>query len=338
MANRFATKHQWGLEAVNGTAVAADTMLMCAPRPLNPDRALQRAMDASGLRAPSNNARHYGYLVQDTLNFDADHPLYFQILPMLFSIGLKGNITPTEQTVGQGDYLWAFGPALTGSNSLDSITLEEGDDTQAYEVEYVMAERFQISGDVVQDTGVAAVNMAVDFFGRQRTATSFTGSIALPTVEFLNANAARLYKDSAWAGVGGTELAGILRGFDVEIITGVHHKRTGSANNYFTTHGQSYVDFNLALTLERGAAADAIWDDMNAKTFRVLRLAIEGSQIGTGDNQSLIVDFGGYFDQVVPVNAEDRGNNLDAAVFVSKYDATGAKHLDVNVTTDVAAI
>lgn len=335
MANRFAQKFQWGKETVNGTAVAADTMLLADPKPLRPDRSPTLIRHAIGVRSNADSVETYQYLVRDSLRLGH---AYFQILPMLLSCGLKGTITPTETTGGQADYLWTHTPAVTGSNALDSITLEEGDDTQAYETEYVMFERLRISGQIAQDQGESPVVIEADYFGRQHTGTSFTGSLSLPSVNFMNAKLARFYLDTAWAGVGGTEKTGILRAFDIEILTGVHPKFLGSAAQYFTSHGQGDIEVMAAFTFERGAASDAIWDAMQAKSLQVARLTITGPVIGTGTAHKLTLDIGGIWQDVIPMNQEDRGNNIDTALLHSKYDATGAKALAVTVTTNVAAI
>lgn len=340
MGERAFSKLQWGKETTRGTAVAADTMVLAAPIQITPDRTPHRPQDLSGVRSRSRAGRSYfyEYLVRNSLNFDADHPGYFQILPMLFSCGLKGNITPSEVTPAQGDYLWPFTPSLTASNAPDTVTLEVGDDVQAYETEHVMFERYQIAGEVSQDGGPAQVTLAADFFGRQWSTASFTGAIALPTVTPMNSALATITRDTAWSGVGGTAVNSILRAFNIEILTGVHPKFHGSAARYFNVYGESYIDVMASFTFEGNSDADAIWDLMNSQALSVVRLAITGPQIGTGTNHSLIVDVGGTWENVIPMGGEDRGNNLHTAVLKGEYDPTGAKMLQLSVTTNVAAI
>lgn len=338
MGERAFTKFQWGLETNRGTAVAADTYLLAAPMAINTDRTLQFPMDLSGTRARAMRSTTYEYLVQNTLSFDNDHPLYFQILPMLFSCGLKGSVSPTEQTPAQTDYLWDFTPSLTAANAPQAITLEAGDDTQAYECEFTMFERIRISGEVGQDGVGSPVNGDFDFFARQWTAASFTGAISLPTTNIMSAKVASFYLDTSWAGVGGTQKTGLLRSYDIEILTGVHPKFAGDANKYFNTYGESYIDVMGTFVFEGNSDADAIWDAHRAETFQVLRLLIEGPQIGTGNNHSLQIDIGGKWETVTPIQSDDRGDNLHGAVFHGHYDTTGAKLLQVMCTTNVSAI
>lgn len=338
MGERAFSKLQWGLEGTPGTAVPADTMLLSAPISVEPDRTPQYSQDLIGVRSRSVRSFIYEYLVQNSLSFDNEHPPYFQILPMLFSCGLKGSVTPVEQNSGQADYLWGFTPDLTALNAPESITLEVGDDTQAYETEFLMFERFRISGDIAQDGVGSPVNIEADFFGRQWTPTTFTGAISVPTVENMAAKVASFFLDTTWAGVGGTQKTGLLRSYDVEILTGIHPKFTGDADKYFNTYGESYPEFMANFVFEGNADADAIWDAFNSQALQVVQLKLEGSQIGTGDKHSLVLDLGGTWESVVPLSDEDRGNNLHSAILHHKYDGTGAKVLQVNVTTDINVI
>lgn len=332
------SKIQWGLEATRGTPVAADTMLLAAPISIDPDRAPHYPQDVAGLRARTTRSHIYEYLVRNTLSFDADHPAYFQILPILFSLGLKGSVTPSEQTPSQSDYLWTFTPSLTASNAPQAGTLEVGDDVQAYEAEYMMFERYRIAGQVNQDGGNAPVTIEADFFARQWTATSFTGALSIPSTEIMNAKLAQFYLNTAWADVGTTEKTGLLREFSIEILTGVHPKFHGSSSKTFSTYGEGFIGFMANFVFEGNSDADAIWDTLNSQALQVARLKISGSQIGSGENHSLTIDLGGTWQRVVPMSSQDRGNNLHAAILQDKYDATGAKILQVAVSTNVSAI
>lgn len=337
-ANRWATKIQYGKESTRGTAVAATKVLFAAPMAIDPDRKPVYYKDGTGLRVNAHNSKIYQRMVRNTLRFDSQHPLYFQALPMLFSCGIKGNVTATETTGGQGDYLWSHTPTLNASNAPDALTIEGGDDTQAFECEYSMFERYKISGQVSQDGGDAPVTAEADFFGRQWSPVSFTGSLALTTPTYMNSKLSRLYIDTAWASVGSTEKTNILRAFDIEILSGVHPKSFGSANEYFDSFGESDYELMLTFDLEGNSDADAIWDAYLAQTFQVLRFVINGPQIGTGTTYAMTLDVGGTWEYATPVSSEDRGNNITKAMFRSKYDATGAKLFQLSETVNSNAI
>lgn len=335
MTSRVFTKFQYGKESTRGTAVAATKMLLAAPKAIPQDRTPRFVEDALGVRAHAVRAAIDQILAEDTLSIpDA----YFQCLPMLFSCGLKGNITATETTGGQGDYLWTFLPSMTAANAPDTITLEMGDDTQAYEIEYLFFKRYKIALQVAQGAEASPVSIEADYTGRQVSTSTFTGAISVPTVTTMNGKLARLYKDAAWTNRGTTELTNVLRGAELEIITGVHHKFFGDGNQYFATHGESYIDAMLTLDLERSAAADTLWDEMRALTAKAYSLKINGPQIGTGSTYNLTVNLWGMPEQAVPLNAEDRGNNIDRFLIHGMYDTTGAQILEVKVTTNASTM
>lgn len=336
MGNRFFSKVQYGKESPRGTAVAADTLLLGRVPAVNSDRTPIFPREDVGINAAAVRSVIHQYLYSNTLS--SEHG-YFQLLPALFGCGLKGGVTATETTSSQGDYAWAFTPSLTAAaaNSPDSLTIELGDDTQAFEVEYCMFERIRISGQVAQGMDASPVTIEADFFGRQLTPTTFTSAISLPTAEPINAKLARLYLDTSWSGVGGTEKTNILRSFDIEILTGVHPKFAGSGYKYFNTHGEGLIEVTANFTFEGNSDADAIFDLHQANTFSVARLKVSGATIGSGVAHSLSIDIGGKWENVSPLSGEDRNDNLHTAVLRGHYDATGAKLLQVNVVTDVSA-
>jgi hypothetical protein len=335
MSERALSKLQFGAESSRGTAVAADTLIIGGEiGPIPVDRVPVFPEDALGVRARSSRAVIYNYLAQNTLRIEHG---YFDILPMILSCGVKGNITAVEQTGGSADYLWTFDPSMTASNDLDSITLEMGDNSDAYELEYLMFERIKLSGVVAQGTDAAPVSIEADYFARQVTKTSFTGAITAAAVEPMNAGLSRIYIDSTWANRGNTEKTALIRAWELEILTGLHPKFFGSANRYFDNHGESFIDAMLTLTLEGGATADDEFDIFRTGSNQAIQIAINGSQIGAGENFSFKASLWGAYENVIPMNEEDRGNNITTAVFHGLYDITGATILELLTTVDTNA-
>lgn len=336
MGSRYFSKVQFGKEGTRGTAVAADTILLSQIPAIGSDRKPVFPSEHVGINAPSVRSVIHQYLYQNTLSIEHG---YFQALPAIFGCGLKGGVTASETTASQSDYSWDQTPALaSGSdNAQDALTFELGDDTQFFKTEYAMFERIRISGQVAQGQDASPVSIEADFFGRQLTPISATTGISIPSVEPMNAKLSRFYLDGAWADAGDTEKANILRGFDIEIITGLHPKFSGSAARYFNTHGQGLISVTANFTFEGNSDADAIFDAHQAKTFQVVRLAVNGSAIGSGVNHSLVIDIGGEWDSVSPLSSEDRGDNLHSGVLIGRYDTTGAKMLNVVTVTNVAS-
>lgn len=335
MGERSLTKYQAGIESTRGTAVAATRIIGADPKAIPTDRVWEPVRLAKGQRVDRTHKRNDELLVRDTLTFSNG---YFQVLPMLFQCCLDGAITPAEVNVGQSDYKWDITPSLTAANEPDTLTIEMGDNVQAYEVEYAMFNRLVFSAELGQDGAASPVKIEADYFGRQVTPTTFTASQALHTgLEFMNAKLARLYMDAAFADVGDTEQTALLRGFSLEILAGNHPKFMGSANKYFDTYGEGDLAVMLTLTLEGSSGADAIYDLFRAGTEKAIRLDILGSQIGSGGVRTFRTDLYGYFESVEPLGGESNGNNLHQVLFVAQPDSSG-NFIDIDVITDEATV
>ncbi len=338
MGNRFFSKVQYGKETVRGTAVAATKILLGQVPAVNSDRKPAFPNENVGVRADAIRSVVHQYLYTNTLSIEHG---YFQALPWFFGCGLKGAVVPSEQTPAQADYLWDFTPSMAMAvlNNPDSSTIELGDDTQAFEAEYAMFERIRIGWQVSQGLESSPVKLEADFFSRQLTPTTFTPALSLPAVEPMNGKLSRLYIDPTWAAIGATEKTNILRGADVEILTGVHPKDAGSGFKYFNEHGEGVIMVTANLTVEGLTAANAIMTAHLAdpQTFQAVRLKINGGQIGTGLPHSLTLDIGGVWESVSPLGSEDRGDNLHTAVLRGYLDPTGGKLLQVAVSTNTQA-
>jgi len=328
---------QFGKETVNGTAVAADTVLVGEHQPITPDITNEIIQEDIGVRAEGFRARNGDVkLVTDAIRIPH---AYYQALPALLSCGVKGSIGPSEQTSGEGDYEWDFDPSMTASNSIDSLTLELGDDDAVLEREYLMFEGYRIQWEVPQQRASSPVLFEGQYFARQNTdTTGFTAALSLPSTENLVGKLFRYYRDTSWAGLGGTEKTGALRGADIQLFTGVHPKFMGGANKYFDSHGENELRFTAAITFEGGTEADAVRTLMEAATKSFVRLEASGAQIGSGVNHKFTLDLAGFWVDVVQMDGEDRGNNLWTAMLYGMYDTTGGKVYRTAVITDVSAI
>lgn len=336
MGSEFFNLTQYGKEdpGARGTPVAATRLFIGQMQPIKSDRKPVYPVEHRGVRAESFRSVIHQYLYTNTLS--TEHGC-FQHLPLFLGGGVKGAVTPVEQTTDQDDYLWAFTPSMTAANNPDSFTLRMGDDNQAWISEYCMFERIRISGQVAQGAEASPVRVEADFFGRQIQEGSFTAAQSEPSLEPLNAKLARLYMDTSWAGVGNTELANLLRTFDIEILTGVHPNFAGSAAKTFNRHSEGIIAVMGTFGIEGGSDAADLFADHQANTFSVARLEINGGQIGSGDNHQLQIDFGGTFEDVTPISGAERGDNLATFVLHDYYDTVASKKLQLNLTTNINA-
>jgi hypothetical protein len=341
MGNKVLTIVQAGLEAVNGTAVAADTRLVAEVALPDSDRELVVPGAGTGKRVPEvlDNA-YYRRLSCEGITLTTPDGAYFQLLPLLLSSCVDGNITPVEQTPSEGDYLWTFTESLTGTEDLDTFTLEVGDQfagNSALEIAYCIVKELSFIGNA--ETGEMTISATID--GDKLTPTTLTSVATLPTFEPIHGKKVRLFIDSSWATLGNTEVTGTLLDFTVPLIGGGHHKRRGDSALTPGAHGQDKVEMMATLGLEHNAAAiaeEALYY-ADTTTIRYIRLQVEGAQIGAGDNHTLVIDMAGVWQTWAPfTNRDQDGNTISVGTLKVGYDVTGTRAFNIAVTTDVAAI
>jgi hypothetical protein len=332
MGSEMFRKVQYGKETVRGTAVAATKMWMGSAT-LPKDREPVHPQDALGLRVRAARTEILQLLADPvTLAMDGDAGAYYQGLPLLLGTTLRGGVTASETTGGQGDYAWDFSPSLTAAAAPDTMTLEIGDNDQNYEIEYLMGKTLTFDWAFGEN---GFMNVSGEYFGRQVTPSTATGSLTRPTITAINANTGKFYVDTAWSGLGGTQKTGLLRSGNIQIATGNHPKWLGSGNRYFDSYGEGYLDVTGQLVLEGGAEAKAIFDLFQAGTARALRFSWTGPQIGTGTNHSLRIDVFAAFDEVIPLSGFADGNTLYSVTFTGVTDNLSTAHLlGVAVTTN----
>lgn len=335
MGSKYLSKVQYGMESTRGTAVPATRMWTGAALAIPSDTKIAYPEEQFGVRAAARRAAVQQKEFRSTLV--SEHAI-FQALRLLLECGLKGGVTWAEVTPAQSDYKGIYTPSLTAANAPKACTIEMGDDTQAYEVEYCQFERIHLSGSIGQGAEPSPVKLEADFFGRQVTATTFTAAQSPHTPTGINAALSRLYIDTSWASVGGTELASLMRTWDLEILTGIHPVWSGSANTYFTHYNESVIGVMFGFTIEAGVVSAAKYLLQQSQTFQAARIDLVGPQIGTGTNHRLRVELGGTFEEVTQNESDDRGDNLSAFVLHGLYNDTGAKELVVECTTNVDAV
>jgi len=313
-------KIQYGKEGTRGTAVPATAMwpgIVSVPA----DRKPKYPEEVLGLRSRSQRSVIHQILA-DGLTLSMEDGI-FQKLPILGLVTLKGGVSGVEQTVDQADYLWDVTPSLTAANAPDTMTLEYGDDTQAYEIEYVMGKSLKFSGKIGADE---PVKVEAGLFGKQITPTTFTAALTPTNGEAMIANLAKLFIDSTWATLGSTQKTDLLREFSVEILTGNHPKFYANGSKLMSGYGEGFLDCLVALTFEGNAAADGYFDGFQAGTNYAIQLLIEGTQIGTGEKHTLELDFFGDFEEAIPLASEQDGNNLHTLMFHTFSDGQATPH------------
>lgn len=333
MGARAFKKIQYGkeLKTAKGTGVASTGMFL-GDASVPSDRSYVFPKYNLALKAQASEAHLYQQLVDGfTLSLEDG---YFQALPWLLSMALKGDITAVVHTTGQSDYDWPFSPSLVAGNTQDSFSVEIGDDAQAYLLTYCMAKKITIAGALGQNQ---AVKVSAECYAKSIIPTTFTPALTIPAIEPMVANKAELYIDPLWANKGATVKTGLLRDYSLEIITGLHPQFHG-AGLVMDAHGETYIDAMLRLTLEGNSVAKGYYDAMQAKTPMAIQLKIPGGQIGSGQTHFLKASLWGVFEAVEPMGSEADGDNLHVALFHGLYGTVGAAMLALDVCTNKATV
>lgn len=320
---------QIGKEVTHGTAVAATAVLnMESAGILNLDRQGSSPQeDYSSLVANQPGRGSYG--VRAATLQQRGVVRFEDYLQFLFS-GVEGGITPT----GVGPYVWAFTRDATG-DTLQSRTIEEGDNIQAYKMSYGLITQHKVSFSELTAPGHSEWQLEADWLGQDKVATTFTGSVAsIVGAETAMGHLTQLmWGDTATAFASLTEQVGILAA-DITIPSGVVARKQGGTTDTFDTHGRQATKVNGNLTLYQTAGTKtALFDVFTAAgsvmTEKRARIKVSGSgtKVITWDMRLRL--------HAVPV-AESNGATIYRAEFESVYDSTLASDLVVTVTNSVA--
>jgi len=333
MGERALTEVQYAIEATAGVTITATRKLLKVVEPMKVDRVPSFPEEDFAARAKSLRSWIGQHMVSDTLTFNE---AYFEMLPFIFSCGLRGGVTATTAATGvTGNiYGWNFTPSMVATNTPDSFSLEKADDVVNYQCGYGMFERINIKGTINQGGEVSPVVVTGDFFAKEWSSHA-AADIAPIEVFAINAKLAELDIDALWTNLGTTPMTNTLRAFEYDILTGLHPKMLGTAAKYFPIHGEGIIDVTLALTFEGNALASTEYGHFLTQTDRATRLTLinPATLISHGANSQLVIDVFGRWREVIPFAEEDRGNNLFTLVLQSLLDPA-----DYLITPDMLAV
>lgn len=238
--------------------------------------------------------------------------------------------------VGTGagaDKTWTQTPANTGSNSPKSFTLDLGDDTQNWRLQYCMWKTIKISA-----ARGGLTDLSLDGFAQRSIKTAK----ATPAT-----NAAVKIGGSLWTIKFATTLAGLtgasivqnfLLDWELEITTGLTWRHYMDGNLYGSQHVETDLSFTLKMTVESTAqAVTQFYDKWDAETLDFIRLKAVGPTLGA-TNYSAQIDLPVYYDEPDPISGEDDGVNLYTVTAKGTYDGTSAASLGLVTVNSLATL
>lgn len=327
-------KLQLGQQSAFGTNVAATHQLLgeWSWREMD-DR--YRAPYPRGINA---NVGGLGITTRKGVEIDIDGDLSAEEFVWTMNGGVKGGVSGTGPT--DGTYTWTWTPELTTFPTESYYTFEqvEGDGTTnhvARECGDAHLDSFEITFG-----GTDKVGFRRRWVGRASQSSTPTGSLAAqsaqePLVSALGA----VYIDTSWAGLGGTQITGVIRSGRFAYTSPFVPKYTTDARSDKDLTGYHYdrgFNATLDLTAEIDATlATALITAWRSNSGRWVRLKFLGSVTGGGTTQRYVQIDGAY--RFVGEPQYDDETRVVSVSMESYYDTTGTKALEFKAVNAMAA-
>lgn len=321
---------QLGVETTPGTAVAATTKWR-GEGTIQDTTEVVNVPEDIGYLAPVN--RTHIPAVGGALTLD-DTPATFEQLPYIGMAGIKA-VTPTQDGVGS-DYIYDFVFSTTAANSLKTYTLEGGDDAGAEEMAYGFVEKFTLTGKPRE-----AIMVKSDWVARQVAPSTFTGALAVPTVEDMLFQKSKLYIDNSAGTIGSTQITNSFMGFEFSAKTGLISKFTGDGNKYFSFTAITEMELELKVTFEHDSNAVSEKAAWLAETLRLLRISVQGSALQTPGTtysyKTMNLDFAGKWKSFEKIDEVD-GNDIVTGTFMPLYSSTDTLFAKMTIVNELSAL
>lgn len=324
---------QMGIESTKGTAVAA-TRRIVGDGVYFEEQDTYRAAYPRAVRATVGGA---GTIIQKRTRLEMATDLSAEQILWPLLTGIKGAVTPTTGTDLE---TWVFTPQLTTSViTLDTATVEfaQGDGTTQHyygESAYCFTTGFKISSAF---GGVPKLSWSMA--GRARQTDTITGSLVpYTTLEELTHPLLKVYLDTSWSGLGGTQLATIVRSLNFECMTGVIPDFTadGRADKDMTKHSVGKLGGKLSMVLEMDSVGAAQFTKFRANDLVYIRAIWTGRTIDA--STSAVQIDGAYRFTADPKRGRDGEQVLVTSDLEAVYDATGTKILEFTARNELGAV
>jgi len=261
--------------------------------------------------------RSYIAKVLAAITFD-ETPATFEQLPYLLAAGIENITTGSADGAGTGK-IYQYDFPTTSANSIQTYTIEAGDNEQEEQCLYGFVERIHLAGAAGE-----AVMMEADWLGRQVATGSYTASLSLPTVEEILFGKGKLYIDPAGS-IGSTQKSNTFLEFALDIQTGWVPVFTGDGNLYWTFNKNVGPEVTLDVTFEHETTSIAEKAAWRAETARAIRMLWEGSELATAGTtytyKTLNIDLMGKWESFEKIDERD-GNDIVTGTLRGRYNST----------------
>jgi hypothetical protein len=313
------SKIQFGKETVSGTAVAATTVWRGMGSMISDDRTLEEIEEMSGIFEGPDRTNITAY--KSTLDL-ASTPLTFEQYQYLWAMALAGPTTGAADGPGT-DKIYATTLPTTSIATPISYTIKAGDDFEVEQFAYSVCTK--IGMEFV--AGKTAM-MSGGLVGRQTATSTFTGAIALPTVEDVLGSKFTVFLDDVSGTYGTTQVSqAILAGkLAFDFTWEPKYTADGSLDYSYImltgmkATGELTYEHNTAVSGSGGAK-----QFYRNQTAKLLQLKAVGSAVATPgttySNKTILHNLPIKFTKI-GVLADQNGNDIVTMSFRSRYNIT----------------
>lgn len=331
MGSKQLRKLQLGKESVAGTAVAATTIWR-GQGTIEDTLVTNFVPEQVGLIMPTDRMNISALGAK--LKFDSIVGTFEQ-LPHLFEAGVKKVTSGTSDGVGSGK-IYTYPIPTTAIPTIQTYTIEGGDDAGAERMEYAFTSKITIEGKAKEELKVSA-----EWMGRQVAVNAFTGALSLPTVEDILTSKGKVYLDASGGSFGSTQYQATITDFSLEYTTGWVPRFTIDGNLYFTVARLTKPEVKLSITMEHVANAITEKANWRTKVARLIRLEFAGAALGTPgtaySTKIFRIDLAGRWDKFDALSDQD-GNDIVVGKFTGGYSATAGTAGQFVIVNEVATL
>ena len=230
-------------------------------------------------------------------------------------------------------YRYTFTPTVA-SDDLKTSTFEVGDDTQAYEINFGIGTRFEITL-----SRNAAATMSVDFLGEKSVTTTYTGALSDRVVEDINGALTTVAIDATGGTIGNTAITNVLEvKIGLETMQTQFWALTGSidpSDAYRSAPRKMTVDITAAFVDTTEYAAFKAND--NSDDHRLVRVSTSGTVIPGGSSTAKLAQFDAYVQWSEAPFSEQDGLKIVQFSGETEFYASASKDWDIQIVNGLSA-
>ena len=314
----------------SGTAVAATTLLFFNGL-WSDDRTTVFPEEYTGILGGRD--RNYIPALKGTMAMDGEAT--FEQLPYILEASIAAT-TPTTDT-GTG-YIYTYTFPTSTQGSINTYTIEGGDDNDEEEGSFAFVKDFTLSGNYGE-----AWMLSSNWEGQDVTsANTFTPTTDLTIIdpEIMLFGLSRLYIDNDTDAIGTTQVSNTIINASLAVTSGWMSQHTADNSLMFSFIKRPTFEAVLDITFEHNSSAVAEKAAWRNKAARLIRILVEGSALTTSGvyaKKTVKIDLAGKWESFDVISDVD-GNDVVTGTFRARYNATSGLFGSITVVNNLATL